>query len=467
MGKGKKNAHAQNNKKNAAKPPPKSAPKSARYNQSCSHFKLIGETSVRQVFESPTFRKAVSGKALTQREVKEMTRLHPDVDWTSVRDLYLCLCCGRLVRGEVYTEHFTKSHCLALSFDDQTIECLKCGDFHPIQPRTLCAELLGIEELVTPLTVSLPSSSTRRIPREHTRGLVNLGNSCWLNALLQILIRLPVFFDRANGPLSAALADLQTQLTTNGKALEPTNFVVKLNDQFDFLDVEEQQDAYEFLILFLDALRDEQGGTSAGLTAADLEVVQSCLSTPLDRLFGFILRNTLTCDGCKAVDLSYVRSAVLSLFVPVGGGAVTLMDCLRLCFSDSSTNSKDDRRCEHCHEVTDCLICPSFLPDFMPLILIVHLSRFRVGKNGYVKNNIKVALPEVMDFQEDFGIPVRYQLLGFVSHYGSIDAGHYTSIMRDGDFHFIFDDEEVIPVDYEKARQLQGYLLFYQKMSPV
>jgi ubiquitin carboxyl-terminal hydrolase 22/27/51 len=371
-----------------------------------------------------------------------------------------------LVRGEVYDEHFTKSHCLALSFDDQTIECLKCGDFHAIMPGTLCAELLGIEELVTPLTISLPSASAKGIPHEHTRGLVNLGNSCWLNSLVQILIRLPVFFDRANGPLSAALADLQVALTTPGKALEPTAFVTKLIERFDFLDVEEQQDAGEFLILFLDALRDEQGGSSAGLTAPDLEVVQSCLSTPLDRLFGFILQNTLTCDGCKVFDLSYVRSAVLSLFVPIGGGAVTLADCLRLCFSDSSTNSKDHRRCEHCHEVTDCLLCPSFLPDFMPEVLIIHLSRFRIGKNGYVKNNIKVGFPDVLDLRAELGIDidVRYQLLGFVSHYGSIDAGHYTSIMRDGEHHFIFDDKDVVPVDYEKARQLQGYLLFYQRI---
>jgi ubiquitin C-terminal hydrolase len=95
----------------------------------------------------------------------------------------------------------------------------------------------------------------------------------------------------------------------------------------------------------------------------------------------------------------------------------------------------------------------------------VHLSRFRAGKNGYVKNNIKVAFPETLSLEPGFGISCEYRLFGFVCHYGSIDAGHYTSVAREGAFHFIFDDEEVVPVDYEKAVQLQAYLLFYQKID--
>jgi ubiquitin carboxyl-terminal hydrolase 22/27/51 len=88
-----------------------------------------------------------------------------------------------------------------------------------------------------------------------------------------------------------------------------------------------------------------------------------------------------------------------------------------------------------------------------------------MGKNGFVKNNLKVAFDEILDLEEFVGVEVLYRLLGFVSHYGTMDTGHYTSVCRVLDEYCFFDDESVTAISFERARLLQPYLLFYERIQ--
>jgi ubiquitin carboxyl-terminal hydrolase 4/11/15 len=102
----------------------------------------------------------------------------------------------------------------------------------------------------------------------------------------------------------------------------------------------------------------------------------------------------------------------------------------------------------------------------MPRVLVLHLSRFRLGgKGGWVKNNLKVDFPEVLALGDVFeGLDMNYRLLGFVSHAGTMQAGHYISVARVGDGYFMFNDDTVTPVLIDRARNLQAYMLFYEMM---
>ncbi|OHT15567.1 Clan CA, family C19, ubiquitin hydrolase-like cysteine peptidase [Tritrichomonas foetus] len=473
MGKGAKNAKARQqaaknsrksgnrgNQRNQQKNKSGPSKSGKSYVQSCQHFKFINEDAVRKIFDSREFSKAISGKSLTRLEKNRLQNIHPEVSWYHPEDLYICLVCGKAVDGKHYDSHFDKgNHCLSLSLDEQSITCTKCHDEIGIEPGTLCAELLGIEKCITPLT----AASTSVSKGEDLRGLVNLGNSCWMNSVLQMLVHLPVF-TKGEATLTTAFNNLRSSLFEKGKAIRPSEFVRAFKTKIDFLDVTDQQDAYEFLVLLLDCLRDEQGGSSKGLNSNDVDVVKQCLNTPLDDLFGFILKTEMKCEKCCQIQTLFERAAVLTLFVPFAGGATTLIDCIKLFFSDSSPD--DERECEFCKEKADCIMTPSLLSEHMPNILVLHLSRFRMGKNGFVKNNVKVDFPELLDFNEIMpggSNHATYKLFGYVTHYGSIDSGHYTSIGNINDQYYLFDDDTVSPVDKEKGLQLQPYIMFYIK----
>jgi ubiquitin carboxyl-terminal hydrolase 22/27/51 len=111
------------------------------------------------------------------------------------------------------------------------------------------------------------------------------------------------------------------------------------------------------------------------------------------------------------------------------------------------------------------MIQPTFIPEFMPKILILHLARFKLARDAWVKNNVRVRFPELLLLEEMFHIDMLYRLEGFVSHRGTMEGGHYTAVARINDEFCLFDDETVTQISVEGACSMQAYLLFYQKIE--
>jgi ubiquitin C-terminal hydrolase len=107
-------------------------------------------------------------------------------------------------------------------------------------------------------------------PKNKYPGLINTGNFCFMNSVLQALASLPEFQsyldtiddgpDRT--PVTSALVDLLRQLNTPRRyatALHPDNVARALmqSDKHRLLATREQQDAQEFFALLLDTLESE------------------------------------------------------------------------------------------------------------------------------------------------------------------------------------------------------------------
>ena len=433
------------------------------YMNTCSEFKFINEQKVRSVFENKLFMKAVSSnKPLGSREIKLLQKQYKDVNWHKPGPICLCLVCGQPLDERHVNEHISKNknHFLMLSFNDHTIYCAKCDKDYPIQPKTLLSELLGMDEEVDPKQKLKPK--VQAAGSINARGLHNLGNSCWLNASLQLLARLNLIPDNVSpttNPLCYSFLDLCMELKKSGHAIKPSEFVSNMLSKLPFLSVIEQQDAYEFLVLFLDTLRDELGGTPQNLSSSELSLCQQSLSTPVDKCVGFILESSMKCENCNSIHCLYQRTTILSICVPIGTPS-TLEECLKMYFSESSS-AGDDWRCEDCGQIAECSITPSFAT--LPSVLIIHLSRFRFGNHGYVKNNVKISIP--LSFETNgFGISSTFNLMGFVTHYGTMEGGHYTSVFRDKSNNYLyFDDSVVSTITQEEALDIQPYILFYTK----
>jgi ubiquitin carboxyl-terminal hydrolase 22/27/51 len=243
-----------------------------------------------------------------------------------------------------------------------------------------------------------------------------------------------------------------------GPPVEPRPLVRVLQEKFDFLSVHEQQDANEFLVLLLDMIRDEQHGSSTGLNSEDCDEVRDCLSTPIDIRFAFVLKTTTRCEDCNHESVLYSRTTILSLFIPIGGGATTINECLRIYFSPAAG---DERMCERCKRPCECAMTPAF--ETFPHVLGLHLSRFRIKGDHYIKNNIKVQFPEILRLDDIVGFEITYRMIGFVSHWGTIEGGHYTSIARVRESFVEFDDTHTFRVDPRKILDIQAYVIFYER----
>jgi len=67
---------------------------------------------------------------------------------------------------------------------------------------------------------------------------------------------------------------------------------------------------------------------------------------------------------------------------------------------------------------------------------------------------------------KDLSNETCYTLFAVINHIGNIEAGHYTSFVRQHkDRWFQCNDHQIVPATLEKVLESEGYLLFYHKQS--
>ena len=125
------------------------------------------------------------------------------------------------------------------------------------------------------------------------RGLSNLGNTCYMNASLQMLFTLQGLVSGlagSNGPLSQSLvstADMLLGSKTVG-AVSPRQVKWAMDDLTDKFRGYEQRDAHEFLSELVDRVHDEE----------EEEKAEDQTNLLTDDFFRINVRVCLTCDSC-------------------------------------------------------------------------------------------------------------------------------------------------------------------------
>ncbi|XP_068515567.1 ubiquitin carboxyl-terminal hydrolase 2 isoform X1 [Anas acuta] len=334
-------------------------------------------------------------------------------------------------------------------------------------------------------------------------GLRNLGNTCFMNSILQCLSNTRELRDyclqnlylrdlnnnsRMRTALMAEFAKLIQLLWTSSpnESVSPSEFKTQIQRYAPRFVGYNQQDAQEFLRFLLDGLHGEVNRVLVRPRASadtldhlpDDEKSRQMWRRYQERedsrvsdLFVGQLKSSLTCSECGYCSTAFDPFWDLSLPIPKKGyGEVTLMDCLRLFTKEDILDGDEKPTCCRCKARTRCT--KKFSIQKFPKILVLHLKRFSEARIRASKLttfvNFQLKDLDLREFAAQSCNHAVYNLYAVSNHSGTTMGGHYTAYCKSpvsGEWHS-FNDSRVTPMSSSHVRSSDAYLLFYELASP-
>ncbi|ESN98961.1 hypothetical protein HELRODRAFT_107093 [Helobdella robusta] len=340
---------------------------------------------------------------------------------------------------------------------------------------------------------------------EHFIGLVNFGNTCYCNSVLQALYFCKPFRDmvlaykqqtknQKRETLLTCLADLFYTIAMQKRkvgSIPPKKFIQKLRKENGAFDNYLQHDAHEFLNYLLNTIADilqveKQSQQKGSKLSSTLPVLQSGSINPSNTMpkseptwIHDIFQGTFTSET-RCLNCETVRSReedFLDLSIEVEQNT-SITHCL-LAFSNTETLGSECKYfCEVCCSKQEAQ--KRMRVKKLPHVLALHLKRFKLEHpNRSIKLSYRVVFPlelRLFNTSDDASDPDRmYDLISVVIHCGSgLSRGHYISIVKSHGLWLLFDDDIVekieastiedffgLPSDLQKTSE-SGYILFYQ-----
>ncbi|KAJ3593101.1 hypothetical protein NHX12_005438 [Muraenolepis orangiensis] len=332
-------------------------------------------------------------------------------------------------------------------------------------------------------------------------GLRNLGNTCYMNSILQCLCNTPAMdeyfnkniyqtdINRANilghkGEVAEEFGVIMKALWSGlYKCISARDFKItigKLNDQFSGY---EQQDSQELLLFLMDGLHEdlnkadnrkryeeEENDHLDDQKAADLAWSKHKLlnESIIVALFQGQFKSTLQCLTCHSKSRTFETFMYLSLSL-ASTSKCTLQDCLRLFSKEERLTDNNKVFCRHCKAHRDSTKKLEIWK--VPPIVLVHLKRFSYEGRWKQKLQTSVDFPlENLDLSQYVIAPrqnlKKYCLYGVSNHYGGLDGGHYIAYCKNAGKKrwYKFDDHEVSEMSTSSVKSSAAYILFYSTL---
>ncbi|KAE9585669.1 putative ubiquitinyl hydrolase 1 [Lupinus albus] len=308
-------------------------------------------------------------------------------------------------------------------------------------------------------------------------GLLNCGNSCFANVVLQCLsfTRPLVAYLLEKGHRKECscndwcfLCEFETHVERtrlSSQSFSPMNILSRLPNIGGTLGYGRQEDAHEFMRFSIDTMQsvclDEFGGEK--VVPPNLQE-----TTLIQHIFGGCLQSEVICTKCDQKSSQY--ESMMDLTVEIHGDAASLEECLDQFTAKEWLHGENMYKCDGCKDYVKAW--KRLTVKRAPNILTIAFKRFQSGRFG--KLNKRVAFPETLNLSpymsEGGDGSDIYKLYAVVVHLDMLNAsffGHYICYIKDlqGKWYRV-DDWKVTSVELEEVLSQGAYMLLYSRCTP-
>ncbi|KAI8902485.1 hypothetical protein BC833DRAFT_572969 [Globomyces pollinis-pini] len=410
---------------------------------------------------------------------------------------WICLCCGiiscgRFVKGHAVEHHKESKHTVALDLVSKACHCYVCDEY--VYAGALESDLDKLRAIVTDLIAGIDPSNDTEIDLkphqkiEHITGLENLGNTCYLNCVLQILCHTPPIqlhflqplispilprkklLDDANKRSLRSSSETDISLWTSfcsilskmwdtgEKHISPEPFITNLRQLLPMFKGYQQQDAQELMREMLDLIHTELESRKG--------------KTMIMQMFQGKFLNHVTCQKCKNISTKSELFLDLSLSIPdtPEEEPCTIQQCLELFTAVEELDESEKYMCTPCNKLQSAT--KQMILCHLPPILCLHLKRFRFMDATRSKISRHVEFPlNNLDMKRYHAPttasqleahPLIYSLYGVIVHIGSSGHGHYIAYILKDHKWYEMNDRKCKVVDVDQVLKQNAYMLFYE-----
>ena len=274
-------------------------------------------------------------------------------------------------------------------------------------------------------------------------GLANLGATCAINSLIQILYRIDEFkklilnSNTNEGTITYELKDLFDVINKHN-SISPNRFINNFYEIFKGnFNKYEQQDICELYLFLIQKLHDENcipitiNKSISNLNEEHnykIAFYNDFKYSIIYKLFQGSYIHIIKCLNCNHVAKTFEPFILISLDIEPH---TTINNLLEKHFITEIRNN-DDWKCENCNN--NCQYSKSKKIWKYPEIIFISLNRF---KEDNKKNMDCVKINKSLELTRNYDL----QAIGF--HHGSLQGGHYNAISKNYDNYNLYDDTNV------------------------
>jgi len=302
-------------------------------------------------------------------------------------------------------------------------------------------------------------------------GLRNLGNTCFLNSVLQCLTYTPPLTNillasehgrKCKTQQFCMMCELEKHVAMalgSGKgSVVPRSIASRIKNIAKHMRIGRQEDAHEFLRFVIEGL---QNSVLRGYEKLDNRIKETNM---IYQIFGGYLQSQVKCLECKYNSNTYDPCLDISLDIK---GCDSVKRALELFIKPEILSKGNKYKCGRCKKLTNAQKQITIFQA--PMILTIQLKRFDFTRSFYGGGKIGklVNFDEVLNLgpymtKTQHETPI-YHLYAVLVHYGgSCNSGHYYCFVKNSNgIWYEMNDSSVSQVSLKTVLRQPAYLLFY------